>query len=170
VQEMRYAVGLEKKYSKQDILLGYLNVVGFGGQVYGIEAAAEYYFNTTAAQLTLPQAATLVAIVNNPSNLRIDQPSNKANGAANGYALTKARRDYVLDRMYINHKITAADRDAAKKTPIAPMITPTTNGCATAANVNAAFFCDYVRDVVLNDPAYGTTSADRWASIKSGCL
>ncbi|WP_295126276.1 penicillin-binding protein [uncultured Leifsonia sp.] len=170
VQEMRYAVGLEKKYSKQDILLGYLNVVGFGGQVYGIEAAAEYYFNTTAAKLTLPQAATLVAIVNNPSNLRIDEPKNKDNGAANGYALTKARRDYVLDRMYVHHKITAADRDAAKKTPITPVITPTTSGCATAANVDAAFFCDYVRDVILNDPAYGKTSADRWATLNRGGL
>ena len=170
VQEMRYAVGLEKKYSKQDILLGYLNVVGFGGQVYGIEAASEYYFNTTAAKLTLPQAATLIAIDNNPSNLRIDEPDNKDNGAANGYKLTKARRDYVLDRMYVNHKITLADRDAAKKTPVQPTITPTTSGCASAQQVNAAFFCDYVRDVILNDPAYGKTSADRWGTLNRGGL
>ena len=170
VQEMRYAVGLEKKYSKEDILLGYLNVVGFGGQVYGIEAASEYYFNTTAAKLTLPQAATLIAIDNNPSNLRIDEPDNKDNGAANGYKLTKARRDYVLDRMYVNHKITLADRDAAKKTPVQPTITPTTSGCASAQQVNAAFFCDYVRDVILNDPAYGKTSADRWGTLNRGGL
>nr|WP_218881731.1 transglycosylase domain-containing protein [Leifsonia shinshuensis] len=170
VQEMRYAVGLEKKYSKQDILLGYLNVVGFGGQNYGIETASEYYFNTTAAKLTLPQAATLIAIVNNPSNLRIDEPNNKDNGAANGYKLTKARRDYVLDRMYINHKITLADRDAAKKTPVQPTVTPTTSGCAAAQQVNAAFFCDYVRDVILNDPAYGKTSADRWGTLNRGGL
>ncbi|WP_370056818.1 transglycosylase domain-containing protein [Leifsonia sp. EB41] len=170
IQEMRYAVGLEKKYSKQDILLGYLNVVGFGGQVYGIEAASEYYFNTTAAQLTLPQAATLIAIVNNPSNLRIDEANNKDNGAANGYKLTKARRDYVLDRMYVNHKISLADRDAAKKTPIQPTITSTPSGCAIAQNVNAAYFCDYVRDVILNDPAYGKTSADRWTTLNRGGL
>ncbi|MEY9950933.1 membrane peptidoglycan carboxypeptidase [Leifsonia sp. EB34] len=170
IQEMRYAVGLEKKYSKQDILLGYLNVVGFGGQTYGIEAASEYYFNTSAAKLTLPQAATLIAIVNNPSNLRIDQPDNKDNGAANGYKLTKARRDYVLDRMYINNKISLADRDAAKKTPIQPTVTVTPSGCAVAQNVNAAFFCDYVRDVILNDPAYGKTSADRWATLNRGGL
>ncbi|CAM5523424.1 penicillin-binding protein [Leifsonia shinshuensis] len=170
VQEMRYAVGLEKKYSKQDILLGYLNVVGFGGQNYGIETASEYYFNTTAAKLTLPQAATLIAIVNNPSNLRIDEPNNKDNGAANGYKLTKARRDYVLDRMYVNHKITLADRDAAKKTPVQPTVTPTTSGCAAAQQVNAAFFCDYVRDVILNDPAYGKTSADRWGTLNRGGL
>ncbi|WP_314148622.1 penicillin-binding protein [uncultured Leifsonia sp.] len=170
VQEMRYAVGLEKKYSKQEILMGYLNVVGFGGQTYGIQAAAQYYFNTSAKNLTLPQAATLVAIVNNPANLRIDEPDNKDNGKANGYRLTKERRDYVLDRMYVNHKITAAERDAAKKTPIAPTVTPTASGCSTAAKYNAAFFCDYVRDVILNDPAYGKTSDDRWATLNRGGL
>lgn len=170
VQEMRYAVGLEKKYSKQQILLGYLNVVGFGGTVYGVEAAAHYYFNTTSAQLTLPQAATLVAILNNPSNLRIDQPDNKDNGAADGYKATKERRDYVLDRMAINHKITTAERDAAKKTPVQPAITPTSSGCAAAAQYNAAFFCDYVRDVVLNDPAYGATTDARWATLNRGGL
>ncbi|WP_223360263.1 penicillin-binding protein [Leifsonia sp. ZF2019] len=170
VQEMRYAVGLEKKYSKKDILMGYLNVVGFGGQVYGIEAAAHYYFNVDANALSLAQAATLVAIVNNPANLRIDEPDSKTNGAANGYALTKARRDYVLDRMYVNHKITAADRDAAKKTPVQPTVTPTTSGCAAAQQYNAAFFCDYVRDVILNDPAYGKTADDRWATLNRGGL
>ncbi len=170
VQEMRYAVGLEKEYSKNQILLGYLNVVGFGGQIYGIESAAHYYFGTSASQLNLVQAATLVAILNNPSNLRIDQPKNAANGAANGYKLTKERRDYVLDRMYVNHKITAAQRTAAKATPVKPVISPTTSGCATAAQYNAAFFCDYVRDVVLNDPAFGATSADRWATLNRGGL
>ncbi|MDN4614640.1 transglycosylase domain-containing protein [Leifsonia sp. F6_8S_P_1B] len=170
VQEMRYAVGLEKKYSKQEILLGYLNVVGFGGQVYGVQAAAHYYFGTTAAQLTLPQAATLVAILNNPSNLRIDHADDKDNGAANGYKLTKERRDYVLDRMYKTHTITAAEREAAKKTPVQPVITPTTSGCAAAAQYNAAFFCDYVRDVVLNDSAYGKTANDRWATLNRGGL
>lgn len=170
VQEMRYAVGLEKQYSKKDILMGYLNVVGFGGQVYGIEAAAHYYFNTSAKDLTLAQASTLIAIVNNPANLRIDEPNSKTNGTADGYAQTTARRNYVLDRMYVNHKITAADRDAAKKTPIQPTITPTTSGCGAAQQYNAAFFCDYVRDVILNDSAYGKTSDDRWATLNRGGL
>ncbi len=170
VQEMRYAVGVEKKYSKQQILLGYLNLVGFGGQVYGIQSASQYYFNTTSAKLTLPQAATLVAILNNPANLRIDQPKNPTNGAADGYKATKERRDYVLDRMYVNHKITAAQRDAAKATPIQPTITAATSGCSAAAQYNAAFFCDYVRDVVLNDSAFGATSADRWATLNRGGL
>jgi len=170
VQEMRYAVQVEKTYDKKEILTGYLNVVGFGGQVYGVQAAAQYYFNTTAAKLDLAQAATLAAILNNPANLRIDQPDNKDNGAANGYKLTKERRDYVLNRMYVTHTITKQQRDAAKATPITPAITPTTQGCAAAQQVNAAFFCDYVRDVILNDPAYGSTADQRWQTLNRGGL
>ena len=49
IKEMKYAIGLEKKYSKDQILVGYLNIAGFGGTVYGIEAAAKYYFGMTAA-------------------------------------------------------------------------------------------------------------------------
>lgn len=73
LQEIRYAVQVEKEYSKNDILLGYLNIANFGGTTYGIEAAARYYFSTTAANLTLVQAATLAGIVQNPNTFRIDR-------------------------------------------------------------------------------------------------
>ena len=53
--------------SKQEILAGYLNDSYYGSGAWGIEAAAETYFNTTAAKLTLLQAATLAGIVENPS-------------------------------------------------------------------------------------------------------
>ena len=69
LQEIRYAVQVEQQYSKNDILLGYLNIANFGGTTYGIEAAARYYFSTTAAGLTLTQAATLAGIVQNPEHV-----------------------------------------------------------------------------------------------------
>ena len=47
LKEMRYAIALEKKYSKDEILRGYLNIAAFGGRVYGIEAAAQYYFGAS---------------------------------------------------------------------------------------------------------------------------
>src|ERR1700712_1479234 len=72
LKEMKLAIGLEKEYSKDDILLGYLNISLFGGRVYGIQAAPEYYFGVNARDLSLPQAASLVAIVNEPEALRID--------------------------------------------------------------------------------------------------
>ena len=58
--------------SKQDILAGYLNDSYYGSGAWGIEAAAETYFNTTAAKLTLLQAATLAGIVENPTAVRPD--------------------------------------------------------------------------------------------------
>ena len=74
LQEMRYAIALEQKYSKNDILLGYLNIANFGGTNYGIEAAARYYFNVSSSDLSVAQAATLAGIVQNPNTYRIDQP------------------------------------------------------------------------------------------------
>jgi len=170
IQEIRYATGVSKQYSKQQILLGYLNLVGFGGQVYGVEAAAHYYFNTTAAQLDLNQSATLVAILNNPANLRIDQnkQQNPGSNPDNGFAATKERRDYVLDRMVKNGKITQKQADDTKKQPITPTITPTPTGCTTAQQYNAGFFCDYVQKTILTNPTFGKTAADRERFFRRG--
>jgi len=81
LQEMRYAIALEQKYSKNDILLGYMNIANFGGITYGIEAAARHYFNTNAASLTVAQAATLAGMVQNPNNYRIDKPGGSIFGS-----------------------------------------------------------------------------------------
>ncbi|HET9098071.1 MAG TPA: transglycosylase domain-containing protein [Candidatus Saccharimonadales bacterium] len=67
VKELILAVELERQYSKDDILNGYLNIAPYGGLDYGVESAAEDYFNTTAKNLTLPQAAMLAAIPQSPS-------------------------------------------------------------------------------------------------------
>ncbi|KQQ00826.1 hypothetical protein ASG06_16065 [Rathayibacter sp. Leaf185] len=158
LKEMKLAVDLEKKYSKDDILLGYLNIAGFGGQVYGIQAAAEYYFSTTAANLTLAQSASLIATVNNPNNLRIDDPEN--------IAANKVRRDYVLDQMLQEGKITQADHDAAAAEEVVPAVNPIQTGCQTAGN--AAYFCDYVTRVIQNDPAFGDTENTRFANFQRG--
>ncbi len=166
VKEMKYAIGLEKKYTKDQILEGYLNIAGFGGSVYGIEAAARYYFNVTAAALTPAQAASLVAIVNEPTGLKIDNPESTTNGAANGYAKNKDRRDYILGKMYEYKKLTKAQYDEAIKTPITPVITPSVRGCQTAGS--AAYFCDYVQKIILNDPSFGADEDTRAANFNRG--
>ncbi|WP_077224326.1 transglycosylase domain-containing protein [Rathayibacter sp. VKM Ac-2630] len=158
LKEMKLAVDLEKKYSKDDILLGYLNIAGFGGQVYGIQAAAEYYFSTNAADLTLAQAASLIATVNNPNGLRIDVAEN--------IPANKVRRDYVLGRMLEEGTITQADHDAALAEEVVPAIKETPTGCQTAGT--AAFFCDYVTRVIQNDPAFGADEATRFANFQRG--
>jgi membrane peptidoglycan carboxypeptidase len=166
VKEMKYAIGLEKKYSKDKILEGYLNIAGFGGTVYGIEAAARYYYNVTAAALSPAQAASLLAIVNEPTSLKLDSPDSKTNGAANGYQANKDRRDYILGKMYDYKKLTKAQYDEAAKTPVTPVITPSVRGCQTAGN--AAYFCDYVQKIFLNDPSFGKDEDTRIAAFNRG--
>ncbi|WP_181024719.1 transglycosylase domain-containing protein [Rathayibacter rathayi] len=161
LKEMRLAIGLEKMSSKDDMLLGYLS-----GTVYGIEAAAEYYYGIPAADLSLDQSASLLAIVNNPEKFRFDRPNDAANGDANGYAQTRGRRDDILDRMLEAGKIDQATRDAAAAEAITPTITPPSTGCQTAGS--AAYFCDYVTHVLRDDPALGATDDERYAAIKQG--
>ena len=166
IKEMRLAIGVEKKNPKNDILRQYLNITGFGGTVYGIEAAANYYFSTTAADLTLPQAASLVAIVNNPVKFRLDNPGSEANGEANGYAVNKVRRDYILREMFRYEKITEAEFQAALATPIQPAIQEPSTGCQTANG--SAYFCDYVTHLLRNDPAFGKDDQTRLQNFRRG--
>jgi membrane peptidoglycan carboxypeptidase len=166
LKEMKYAIGLEKKYTKDQILLGYLNIAGFGGSIYGIESAAKYYFGVTAKDLTIAQSASLLAIVNNPVKLKLDDPTSKTNGADNGYAANKVRRDYILGKMRDTKKITPAEYTEAIKTPIAPKITPTVRGCQTAGG--SAYFCDYVQKIALNDPVFGATADARTYNFNRG--
>ncbi|WP_435746630.1 transglycosylase domain-containing protein [Microbacterium sp. PMB16] len=176
LQEMRYAIQIEKDYSKNDILLGYLNIANFGGTVYGIEAAARYYFSTTAAKLTVGQSAILAGIVQNPNTFRIDlkdgswtdKQGTAHNSAADGYASTKERRDYVLYRMLDDGKITQAQYDEAKAAEIVPAIKAPTQGCA-AAKVNA-YFCQYVKSIIENDEAFGAEQQDRTDLLRRGGL
>lgn len=179
LQEMRYALQIEKEYSKNDILLGYLNIANFGGTVYGIESAANYYFSTTAANLTVAQAATIAGMVQNPNQYRIDRPAGTwtdadgvgHNSEADGYAQTLDRRHYVLDRMLALGKITQAQFDEADASPITPAITQPTQGCVSAGNVaRSAYFCEYVKSVVLNDPAFGETEQERRDLLRQGGL
>ncbi|UOE45424.1 transglycosylase domain-containing protein [Agromyces larvae] len=166
LKEMRLAIGVEKRYSKDEILLGYLNIAGFGGTVYGIEAAANYYFSTSAANVTLAQAAALMAIVNNPQKFRLDLPESETNGAANGYADTLLRRDYMLEKMLDEGKVTQAEYDEAVATPIQPVITEPSTGCQTAGG--SAYFCDYVTQILENDPAFGDDAEERFLNFRRG--
>ncbi|RCK58402.1 transglycosylase domain-containing protein [Microbacterium sorbitolivorans] len=152
LQEMRYAITIEQEYSKEQILIGYLNLVNFGGSTYGIEAAAQYYFDTTAKDLSLSQAATLVGIVNNPNILRLDYPDSETNGADNGYAAAKNRRDQVLGRMLAEGTISQKQYDETIDEAIEPKITERIKGCSAAGG--SAYFCQYVTNTVLNDTRY----------------
>ncbi|WP_424937566.1 MULTISPECIES: transglycosylase domain-containing protein [Bacteria] len=175
LKEMRYAIQIEKVFSKNDILIGYLNLVNFGGTTYGIEAAAQRYFGVSASALSLNQAATLAGLVQNPNSFRIDRPEGSmsidgqpANSAADGYAQTKTRRDYVLGRMLADGKITQEQHDVTVAEPITPNIVAPTQGCA-AAGPNA-YFCQYVKTTLENDAFYGKTPEERYDTLLRGGL
>ena len=69
---------MEKTLSKDQILERYLNIAYYGDGAYGIEVAAQHYFGTTAAKLTLPQAAMLAGLVQNPTaNNPVQQPDRR---------------------------------------------------------------------------------------------
>ena len=89
VREIRLAIELEKKYTKDQILEGYLYVVFFSRDAYGIEAASRHLFSTNAKSLTLPQAALLAGLVKSPS---FYNPAVNPDNAIQ-------RRNHVLDAM-----------------------------------------------------------------------
>ncbi|MCB5292035.1 transglycosylase domain-containing protein [Arthrobacter sp. SO3] len=158
VREMKLALELEKKYSKDQILEGYLNIVFFNRDAYGIEAAARHFFSTSAKDLTLPQAALLAGLVNSPSFY--DPTAHPENSIK--------RRDQVLDKMLSEGKILQADHDAAVASGVDLKITPAKQGCSAADM--APYFCDYVSHLILNNPAYGVDAPDREKKLYRGGL
>lgn len=95
VEEIFIAVGLEKKYSKEQILEFYLNNVYFGNGYYGIEAAARGYFSKGVNELKLADQALLCGVPNNPTIYDpVENPQNAI-----------SRRDRILKQMYDDGKI-----------------------------------------------------------------
>jgi len=158
VREIKLAIALDKKYSKDEILQGYLNWVFFANGNYGIESAASFYFGVPAKDLSLPQAATLAGVVNLPSYY--DPLANPENAVS--------RRNLVLDRMKDLGKIDQAQYDAAINTPLELNVQNHKNGCATA--VRGEYFCQYATNLILNDATFGKTRADREKLLDQGGL
>ena len=106
--ELFYAAELEKQSTKDDILEMYLNEMYFGNQVYGIGAAASYYFSKPIHELNEAQQAFIAAIPNNPSLydplVHFDQ--------------TKKRQERLLSILAKNGIITAEEAEAYTNMPI----------------------------------------------------
>jgi membrane peptidoglycan carboxypeptidase len=154
--ELRYAVAVEEEFSKAEILEKYLNLANFGDGAYGVEAAARHYFSTTAAKLTLPQAAMLAGLVKNPTGY---DPTNDPSRA-------KDRRDVVLRRMLELNLITAKQANAAIRTPVIDpkKVLDVPNGCASS---RYPFYCEYVVSKLLDNPALGKTPEARDQYLKT---
>ncbi len=145
LREARVALQLEQQMSKEEILTGYLNIVPLGNQTYGIGAASKAYFNTTPDELTVPQAALLAAVANQPTALNPGQAPEDA----------IKRRNIVIDKMLENGSF-GSDQERAKeeaeKFKAEPLgvvddLKLLPNGCVGAGDgPRYGFFCRYLID------------------------
>jgi len=155
IQEIQYALQLERTLTKQQILERYLNVSYFGAGAYGIESAARRYFSKSAAELNANESAIIAGIVQSPSaNDPIAYPERN-----------EARRNVVLERMVDLGFLSRADANKYKALSVAQSLDSSelSNGCVSSY---APFFCDYVLTEIRNTPAYGATLDDREAFLR----
>jgi penicillin-binding protein 1A len=107
MQEMLLALQIERRYTKPQIFAMYANQVYLAHGNYGFAAASEFYFGKSVSDLKLQEAALLAGMVNGPKFSPLTNPTG---------AMT--RRNLVLYRMFEEGKISGADEEAAKKTPL----------------------------------------------------
>lgn len=102
------AVELERLYTKQEIITMYLNQFDFLNNAVGIKSAAQVYFNTTPANLSIEQAATLVGMCKNPSYYNPVRHNER----------TRERRNMVFHQMVKADFITQAECDSLQQLPL----------------------------------------------------
>ena len=157
IREARYALALERKYSKKQILERYLNIAYFGDGAYGVEAAARHYFSTSAANLTTIEAATLAGLVQSPGAF---DPLQHPVAAFH-------RRNEVLNRMVAAGDMGTSEAKILKRIQLSSYLMPSVaqSGCPAS---RAPFFCDYVVHQLLLDPKLGATSDARDQLLRRG--
>ena len=153
VKEAVYAMRLEDQMTKEDILEQYLNTVYFGYGAYGVQAAAETYWGIQAKDLTVEQGAFLAGIIRNPVGY---DPFKRPE-------LTKARRDFALQRMVTQRHLTQAEADRLKRVPLPrerhkPL--PTRDD----------YFLEEVKQRLLDDKRLGETVQERYNAVFRGGL
>ena len=161
--ELRYAIALEDKLTKDEILERYLNLAYYGAGAYGVEAAARRYFGIPASELDLAQSAMLAGLVRNPVTtdpIRYEK-------------LALERRNNVLDVMLGQGAITAEQAEQAKDEGFdRSRITETPNGCVSS---EFPHLCSVVEKTLLQMPSLGggTKAAEKEAAgrlLKRGGL
>ena len=108
LEEAMYAIWLERRFTKDEILELYLNRVYFGGGTYGVEAAARRYFGRSARSVTLTQAALLAGLLKAPSRY----------APTRSVELATTRVDVVLDNMVEAGFLSSAEAETAAAEPL----------------------------------------------------
>jgi penicillin-binding protein 1A len=138
MQETILAIEIERHYTKEQIFTMYCNQIYLGAGNYGFEAASEYYFGKPVAQLTLPEAAMLAAIIRGPIYSPIAHPERAL-----------ARRNLVLSLMAHDRKVTQAQAAVAEKEPLGLHV-------SSARNDFAPYFVEEIRQYL--EHTYGTAA------------
>jgi len=128
VKEALLAVEIEKEFSKDKIIELYFNLVYFGHGAYGVEAAAQTYFQKTVSELSLPEAAMLAGLPSAPNRFSPIVDPERA----------RRRRDHVLNRMVDQKFITREQADTASRTPFNETL-------FTRKGTIAPYFVEHVR-------------------------
>lgn len=157
LEEVRLALDIERKLSKEDILVRYLNIAYFGRGAYGVESAARRYFSVPARELTVPQAALLAGMLQAPD---LYDPVRRP-----GKALE--RRNTVLDRMQAAGYLSEREAARLALTGLGLRTSSVRQGCTDPMN---GLYCDAVRRALLNEPLLGDTEADRKLALLKGGL
>jgi membrane peptidoglycan carboxypeptidase len=117
IKEIYLSYDVSRHYSKSTILTGYLNIVPYGGPDYGIQAAAEDYFHTSAAKLSLAQAAMLAAIPQSPAYYSPRSPDYSQQALI-------GRKNYILKVMQQQGYISTAQENQAINTNVLAEVKP----------------------------------------------
>ena len=141
IKEAILATELERRYSKDQILTLYLNQVPYGSNAYGVEAAAQTFFNKPAKDLTLAESAILAALPQAPSRL---SPYGSHTDEL------KTRQEYVLNRLAKLGYISQLDADAAAK--------ETPKFAAAAHGIKAPHFVMYIKEYLETE--YGRDAVE----------
>ena len=152
LREMKFALSLEQKYSKQQILEGYLNIAAFSPSTYGVEASSLHYFNKHAKDLTVAEAALLAGTTNAPSAY---DPKSQPELAK-------------LSKMLEEKFITKQQYDEAVNSEIKLDIQDSPAGCGAAGSY--AYFCTYVVNEILGSENFGPNVAARRQLLTRGGL
>jgi 1A family penicillin-binding protein len=152
VKEMILATRLEQQLGKRAILERYFNTVYFGEGAYGVEAAAERYFNATSTTVTPAQAAMLAGLIRDPVG---NDPVLHPDAA-------RHRRSVVLELMAEHGHLAPAEQAAADRSPLptAPVEHPQGHD----------YFTDAVRQQLLADSRLGSSAASRYHAVFGGGL
>lgn len=146
LKELWWAIQMERRYSKDEILELYLNKIYFGGGTYGVNAASKYYFGHGATEITAAEAAILVIQLSNPAYYNPFENPNRA----------MARQQDVLNAMVDSAYLTKEEANASFEEYWANFdFTRTSSSAYAMRNDEAPWFSEYVRRS-LSDMLYGT--------------